>query len=117
VCGRGPCAPDDPDTTFFLYDMTVDQAQLHNVAEAQPSIVSQIGAIMVQQLNLSHDPAMPPAHGGGGGGGGDDSHKGPDPAKAPCGQGFTTGTWWGGRNHPCECCGAIPGDLLSYPTN
>lgn len=100
VCKASPCDISTPDTTFFLYDMDKDQAQLKDVSVANPDIVKQINAIMVVQFNHSHDPAMPHQTGGGGRRG--TVQPGPHPAKSPCAKAgvFKSGRWWGGHNHP-----------------
>lgn len=95
VCGKPPCSTADGDTTFWLYDMESDQGQLHDVSAANPNLVAAINEIMVAQYNHSHDPAMPPPHHSPP----DHPKPGPHPAKAPCGSGFTSGVWWGGRGH------------------
>ena len=100
VCKSAPCDLTKPETntTFFLYDMDQDQAQLQDISATNSAIVRQINAIMVAQFNHSHDPAMPSS----GGGGGSRFKPGPHPMKAPCAKTgvFTSGRWWGGRNNP-----------------
>ena len=62
ACSTPPCRIADSNTTFFLFDMDVDQAQKHDVSadEKNADVVKQLNEIMVQQYEHSWDPAMPP---------------------------------------------------------
>ena len=61
-CHMPPCKIGTRNTTFFLFDMDVDQAQLHDVSAdvANADIVKRINGLMASQYDHSWDPAMPP---------------------------------------------------------
>eukprot|EP01043_Picozoa_sp_COSAG02_P032282 COSAG02_NODE_2150_length_9660_cov_45.377889_9_plen_189_part_00 len=96
VCSHPPCG-ERADTTFFLYDMSTDQAQRLNVAAAHPATVAAISKIMVEQYDKTYDPngvmhppPPPPSP----------PPPGYRPWKSPCstGKAVTSGVWLGQKH-------------------
>lgn len=90
-----PCIGTTPsgESRFFLYDMSQDEAQLHDVAAQNPSVVARILTIMHREFNYSWDPAtasgVAPSP---------TPMPGPNPSPSPCPTNLT-GRWWGTHGH------------------
>jgi len=108
VGGDRPCTGQSANSRFLLYDMSIDEAQMHDVADQHPSVVNTIRDIMRDQFNYSWDPA---------GTGGSPTPTpnwplpGPHPAPSPCGAELTA-TWWGSRNNSYTMTVDSQGDVV-----